>query len=336
MADTLTTPVATNLGASTAATSDPTTSTAGTISGWSAPYITNMLGKGMALSDMPFTGYTGDLVAGPSSLQSQAFQGIAGLTTPSKGPMDVFTAERAAQYANPFVSNVVSPQIREAQRQAEIQRIANAGKLVGAGAFGGSRQAIMESEGERNLQTLLSDITGKGYQQAFENAQQQFERDRAYGLDALARQQAGGETQRNIEQQGLAADYEQYLRQFNYPKEQVQFQSELLKNIPEKALTTLNTYGVAPSTLSKLLGAGTGILGLLSAANTLGGNTGGLSNIYSGISNLFSGFGGGSGGGMYEEGAFGSGDTSGNIFGGVDPSEYFGTDEYGNEFLGYD
>jgi hypothetical protein len=176
----------------------------------------------------------------------------------------------------------------------------------------------MEAEGNRNLQTLMSDITGKGYQQAFENAQQQFERDRGYGLDALTRQLAGGEAQRGIEQQGLAADYEQYMRQFNYPKEQLQLQSELLKNIPERALTTQNTYGIAPSMLSKLLTAGGGILGLLSSANALGGNTGGLSNIYSGIGKLFGGIGSGDLSGMYAPGAFGEGDPSGGIFEGID------------------
>jgi hypothetical protein len=325
MADTLTT------GAPTNAATNPTTSVAGTVSGFASPYISDMLGKGMAISGMGFTPYSGDLTAGPTGLQNQAFQGIAGLTTPAKGPMDVFTSDRAAQYANPFVSNVVNPQLREAQRQAEIQRIANAKNLVGAGAFGGSRQAIMEAEGNRNLQTLMSDITGKGYQQAFENAQQQFERDRSYGLDALGRQLTAGEAQRGIEQQGLSADYEQYMRQFNYPKEQLQLQSELLKNIPERALTTQNTYGVAPSTLSKLLGAGSGILGLLGAANTLGGNTSGLSNIYSGIGNLFSGFGSDDITGMYAPGAFGEGDPSGATFDGIDLDEYFSDD-----FLGYD
>jgi hypothetical protein len=130
-----------------------------------------------------------------------------------------------------------------------------------------------------------------------------------FGLDAISRQLAAGETQRGIDQQGLTADYEQYLRQFNYPKEQLQFQSDLLKNIPEKALTTTNVYGADPSMLTKLLGAGSGILGLLGAANTLGGNTGGLNNIYSGIGNLFGGlFSRNNGGGFdIEDGSFGGG-----------------------------
>ena len=335
MADMVTTTAAptTMSSAGTNVTTDPVSSRAGTLSGWAAPYVGDMLGKGMAYSSMGFTPYTGDMVAGASGLQNQAFQGLAGLAgynptqfTPEQAGYSEFTGNEVNKYASPYVSNVVNPQLREAQRQAEIQRIQNAGKLVGAGAFGGSRQAIMEAEGNRNLQTLMSDITGKGYQGAFENAQQQFERDQArrmaaqgmniqsgleaqrmgeasrqfgagYGLDAISKQLSAGEAQRGIAQQGLSADYEQYMRQFNYPKEQLQFQSDLLKNIPEKALTTENMFGADPSMLTKLLGAGSGILGLLGAANqlgvggggTTGGTTGGtgLANIYGGIANLF-------------------------------------------------
>jgi hypothetical protein len=297
--------------ATTNTASKPTTSAAGTLSGWATPYVGDMLGKGMAYSNMDFDPYSGTKVAGPSNLQKTGFEGIAGLTTADKGPMDVFTSQQAMQYANPFVSNVISPQIREAQRQADIQRIQNAGRLVGSGAFGGSRQAIMESEGDRNLQTLLSDITGKGYQQAYENAQAQFERDRGYGLKALESQLAAGSAQRGIEQDKLSSDYQEYLREFNYPKEQLQFQSDLLKNIPEKALTTLNQYGTDASTLSKILGAGTGIVGLLSAMNTAGSNTAGLGNIYSGISNLF--------GDLFK-------DSTSGVFSNSDLVDYFGDD----------
>ena len=309
--------------ATTNTASKPTTSAAGTLSGWATPYVGDMLGKGMAYSNMDFDPYTGTKVAGPSNLQTTGFEGIAGLTTADKGPMDVFTSQQAMQYANPFVMNVVSPQIREAQRQADIQRIQNAGRLVGSGAFGGSRQAIMESEGDRNLQTLLSDITGKGYQQAYENAQAQFERDRGYGLRALESQLAAGSAERGIEQDKLSSDYQEYLRQFNYPKEQLQFQSDLLKNIPEKALTTTNVFGADPSMLTKLLGAGSGILGLLGAAGSIAGDgnsTTGLNNIYSSIAKLFSG----GSGGIYSD------DYLKDYFGDDYNDWYYGTGDYGN------
>jgi len=41
-----------------------------------------MLGKGAALSAMPYTAYEGPLTAGASDLQQQAFQGLAGLAVP--------------------------------------------------------------------------------------------------------------------------------------------------------------------------------------------------------------------------------------------------------------
>ena len=85
-----------------------------------------------------------------------------------------FTANAAQQYMNPYLQAALEPQLREASRQAEIQRVADAGRLTRAGAFGGSRQAIMESEGGRNLGQQLADITGRGYSEAFGQAQQQF------------------------------------------------------------------------------------------------------------------------------------------------------------------
>jgi hypothetical protein len=53
------------------------------LSSWAAPYVTDMLGKGQALSNMPFTAYSGPLTAGQSGLQTQAFQGLANLTVPT-------------------------------------------------------------------------------------------------------------------------------------------------------------------------------------------------------------------------------------------------------------
>ena len=50
-------------------------STQGSLADWASPYVTSMLGKGQALSEMPFQAYTGPLTAGQSELQTQAFQG---------------------------------------------------------------------------------------------------------------------------------------------------------------------------------------------------------------------------------------------------------------------
>jgi hypothetical protein len=52
------------------------------LSNWAGPYVTNMLGKGAALADMPYQAYTGDLTAGENPLLSGAFSTAGGLKTP--------------------------------------------------------------------------------------------------------------------------------------------------------------------------------------------------------------------------------------------------------------
>lgn len=114
----------------------------------------------------------------------------------------MFGTEQARQYMNPFLETSLAPQLAEARRQAEISRVADASRLTQAGAFGGSRQAIMESELNRNLGTRLADITGQGYNTAFTNAMSQFNADQSRGLAA---QQATEQSRQFGAGQGLTA-----------------------------------------------------------------------------------------------------------------------------------
>ena len=226
-------------------------STTESLAGWAAPYVTGMLGKGEALANQPYQAYGGPLTAGQSGLQTQAFQGLAGLTVPTQQmggftPTSFTSGTTAQDYMSPFMNAALEPQMAEAQRQAEIQRVQNAGRLGKAGAFGGSRQAIMESEGQRNLLRNLADIYGTGMQTAYTQGMGQFntEQDRAqqaqdltnrYGLSALAAQQLGGGLQRDIEGQGIAADYAQFKEERDFPYKQVQYQQSLLQDLPISA-----------------------------------------------------------------------------------------------------
>mgnify|MGYP003647163007 FL=1 len=223
-------------------------STTESLSGWAAPYVTGMLGKGEALSNQPYQAYGGPLTAGQSGLQTQAFQGLAGLSVPTAqmggfNPTSFTSGSTAQDYMSPFMQASLEPQMAEAQRQAEIQRVQNASRLGKAGAFGGSRQAIMESEGQRNLLRNMADIYGTGMQTAYTQGMGQFntEQDRAqqaqndvnrYGLTALGAQQTAGGVQRDIEQQGVAADYAQFKEERDFPYKQVQYQQSLLQGLP--------------------------------------------------------------------------------------------------------
>lgn len=177
------------------------TSSVGTLAPWAGDYVTGMLGKAQALAEMPYQPYTGALTPGASQLQQQAFAGLGALQTPSgigqaeqrtaqlgqqMGGLsyapgtftaDTFTTQAAQQYMNPYIQSALTPQIEEARRQAEIQRVQQAGRLTKAGAYGGSRQAIMESELARNLGQNLANITGQGYNTAYQQAQQAFTAD---------------------------------------------------------------------------------------------------------------------------------------------------------------
>ena len=77
------------------------------------------------------------------------------------------------QYMNPYLQNALQPQLQEMQRQYDITGTQQQGQATAAGAFGGSRGAIMAAENERNKNMAMNQAIGQGYNQAFQNAQQQ-------------------------------------------------------------------------------------------------------------------------------------------------------------------
>jgi hypothetical protein len=186
------------------------------LSNWAGPYVTNMLGQGQALANMPYQAYMGPLTAGQSSLQNQGFNAASSMTMPSsltsaaqtagsvasvaeglpaydattfdnqyKAPTayspttSSFDTAQATAYMNPYLEASLKPQLAEARRQSEITGQQNAAKMTQAGAFGGSRQAILDAENQRNLGTNLAGITGQGYNTAYGNAMSQFNADQA-------------------------------------------------------------------------------------------------------------------------------------------------------------
>jgi hypothetical protein len=106
----------------------------------------------------------------------------------------MFGGRQAAQYMSPFMERALEPQLREAQRSSEMQRNVNQAQAVGQGAFGGSRQAIIEAERQRNLGTQMGDIRARGLQSAYEQAQNQFNQDAARRMQAQQLNQQAGLT----------------------------------------------------------------------------------------------------------------------------------------------
>lgn len=114
------------------------------------------------------------------------------------GPAERVTAESftapgtAEKMMSPYMQNVVDIQQREALRQDAIARQGRAAQAVRSGAFGGTREGVVEAEAQRNLDTRLGDIQAQGLQQAYQQAQQQFNAEQQAKLAAAqSNQQAG-------------------------------------------------------------------------------------------------------------------------------------------------
>jgi hypothetical protein len=103
--------------------------------------------------------------------------------------------EAIQAYMSPYMQNVVDYQKSQAIRDFAKQTPALQAQAVGQGAYGGSRQAIVQSEANRALNSQLQGIEALGQQQAYQNAQQAQQYGANLGLTglntAIQSQQAG-------------------------------------------------------------------------------------------------------------------------------------------------
>ena len=246
------------------------TSKTSTLSPWAGDYVTNMLGKTQALTNAPMQTYGGPLTAGASDLQKQGFAGLSDIAkagyTPTTFTSGTFDTSAANKYMNPYLQASLNPQIEEARRQSQITQMGNAAKMTQAGAFGGGRQAILDAETQRSLGANLANIVGTGYNTAYDKAMAQFNTEQGrgldtqkateesrkysadYGLKSMSDLLSAGQTQRNIEAEGIAADKRQFEEQQARPYTNLEFQRKMLEGLPIGASTT----SVNQDTMSKL------------------------------------------------------------------------------------
>jgi hypothetical protein len=88
-------------------------------------------------------------------------------------------------YMSPYMQNVVDLQKQEANRAYDITGAKTMGQGVAAGAFGGSRDALMRAENERNRNTTLANIQAQGSQSAYDKAMQSMQYGSNLGLQGL-------------------------------------------------------------------------------------------------------------------------------------------------------
>ena len=235
-----------------------TTGTESNLSNWAGEYVTKMLGKGQALSEMPYEKYKGDLTAGASDLQNKVSTGLNSVAFPgnlgssfSSSTAPTIGADGqptggggiASNYMNPYLSAVMNPQLAEMRRQAEINNLSGVGNLTKSGAFGGGRQAIMQSEAGRNLLTEQNKTIGQGYANAYDKAMQQFNTEQGQAKDLAGLMAQQGAVDRGIASEDIAAKKAQFEEARLNPYKMVQFQQSLLSGLPLAA----QTYNQAPT-----------------------------------------------------------------------------------------
>ena len=292
---------------------------------WAKGHAQDVLNKGAALTDInqnPYQAYGGNRIAGFDPMQQQAFQGARNMTVaPQIGMATAATAgaglggldvagqattggfqNQVGGYMNPYMNQILAPQLAEANRNYDIGATKQQSAATQAGAFGGSREAIMAAENERNRNTGLNQIYGQGLNTAFTNAQNQYNQNlgtqlQGYGLLGTAAGQLGnlgtsqyqqgmginqlqaqyGGQQQAQEQRGLDTAYQDFLTQKNYPYQQLSYMSNLIRGTPMGMNTQSQVYQAPPTTAQTVGALGAGAIGLSKLA---GAKEGGLMSAY--------------------------------------------------------
>ena len=238
-------------------------------------YSTSALQQAEDVANLGYTSYGGERVAGfsPTELAGRAratelaqlglgmpqvqqaadvASSVAGYETGTYDPR-LLSGVNVQEYMNPFLQGALDPTLR-AIREQQTQTLQGLGSQAqAAGAFGGSRQGVLEAQTLGQFGQQMGDVIGTGYAQAFDRAmgfagsdvdrlnqaqqiqeqmRQQAAQQQLSGAQALSGaanqlRQLGyadadvlrtlGAEERGLTQSGMEADYQEYLRSQAFP-----------------------------------------------------------------------------------------------------------------------
>jgi len=235
-----------------------------------------LFGAASSLMNQPFVPYTGARVAGFNPDQLRQFQatrglfetgmqydpmsgiaGLAGAETPQIGQVPSLLQTDIGAYQSPYTQQVIDTTLGDIRRQQDIaQRRAQEG-AIRAGAFGGSRSAIMEAEASRpyveQMARTAAGLRQAGYGQALGAAESDIARQQARAfaqpelelrsraqraglLGGLQAEQASrlgqlgqvGLQQQALQQRGLDVPYQEFQRALAYGPQQLGLLSQAM------------------------------------------------------------------------------------------------------------
>lgn len=179
-------------------------------------------------------------------------------------------------YMNPYIEGALEPAARELREEGLRQQELAKSAAGMAGAFGGSRAAILQSEATGKSIEAISDLYERGYAQAFESAANRFDQDRvaarassdqfrdlgSEGQRMLANEMSNlmttGGLKRSLEQAGLDFDYQQFIEARDWDVTNLQPLLATLSTVPHGEKVTTKTSG---GEFGAILGAATTVAG---------------------------------------------------------------------------
>ena len=271
----------------------------------------DLYGTSKQIAKQPFVPYTGKRVAGFSPDQLRAFEATRGMFEAGQQYDPLGTLSQLGQqptpgllqadigaYQSPYQQQVIDQTMADIQRQSDIAQQLAQSRAIKAGAFGGSRSALLETEATRPYIEQQARTSAALRQAGFEQAQRAAESDierqmRDRQFQAGIQQQLLGEQYRSLgllggiggqqqllQQRALDVPYGEFQRALQYPQQQFGLLSQAVRGTPSFGSTT----GYQPSSLEGVTTA-LNILGspfVQGAFSGMGG--GGTAPVSSGVS----------------------------------------------------
>jgi Chaperone of endosialidase len=276
----------------------PSQTTSATVPAWLDNQNQALVNRSVAESNKTYTPYTGERVAQYGADAQQGFDIFRGaqsktdplLASSSQSALDFAsragrapTAEEIQTRMNPFTQTVLDSQLRKLGEVQGGQTAALKRNAALTSGFGGSRNFLAANDLANQQSQQMSDVQGQGMLEAWNQAQQQYQNELA-GLQAasgLTGQAAGnaqnitttqgqnllaaGDAQRQIEQGQLDTNYEDFLNEQNFNKEQLSWLSNILNPQSNIYSTQTSTQkGGGSSKLGQAVGIAASVAGMFS------------------------------------------------------------------------
>ena len=223
----------------------------------------DLYGRAKGIAGQPFVPYTGAQVAGFNPDQLQTFDSTRGSFQDSmsynpRGLLsDMGTQPLNIQsFQNPYNEQVINQSLNDLDRARQIRLQSDQDRAIGAGAFGGSRSALLEAETNRNFADAAARTSSNLRQSGYNNSLNAAMLDRNFrsGIQSgmlgdqyrnLGLLSGIGTQQQGLQQAGMDAGYNEFLRALKYGPQQLGLLSQAVFGMtPSETQSTSNKQGM--------------------------------------------------------------------------------------------